>query len=189
MFASLAWFCREICSAWAIHPCLYLFSCSGCNPLNVVNGFINLIDWSYRYWHNRPQLGAVLLQFFLQPLPFWTYPIHRRQMKIGLAQKLRTQTGQCWRCQNRNRHRRPGATLPAAARAAAAAAGKLSSATWSDFWRTDVQTSLHKHCWIIVCTKHFAIQLSDTWSKHRRAAKGCQRSLSFSVQEPKPTND
>ena len=44
-FASLAWFCREICSAWAIHPCWYLFSCLGCNRLNVINGLIKSYRW------------------------------------------------------------------------------------------------------------------------------------------------
>lgn len=43
MFASaLAWFCWEICSAWLIHPWLYLFSCSGCNP------FQKCHHWTYR---------------------------------------------------------------------------------------------------------------------------------------------
>ena len=62
MFASLAWFCREICSAWAIHPWLYLFSCSGCIPVIL---FPECHQWTYKILYRRVQA---------QPTAAWRRP-------------------------------------------------------------------------------------------------------------------
>ena len=58
--------------------------------------------------------------------------------------------------------------------------------SWMEIWNI-MTHNLRLFKYIRTCFKPYSPCL--TWSKHRRAAKGCQRSLSFSVQEPKLTND